>query len=119
MPASRRAGSLLLPSPLYPILQSDDRDLLGFMLPCLQSAVICRVPASVHLAHVALQSSLRRRFGFVVFMYLCNERGVKLPPWSTDAFNWTAGINTMPAADAAGCGITTRCIGPAPRWTFW
>ena len=29
-------------------------------------------------------------FGYVVFMYLCNERGVKLPAWSTDAFNWTA-----------------------------
>ena len=38
-------------------------------------------------------------FGYVVFMYLGNERGVKLPSWSTDAFNWTTivGIVLIPA----------------------
>lgn len=29
-------------------------------------------------------------FGFVVFMYLCNERQVRLPEWTTDVYNWTA-----------------------------
>lgn len=41
-------------------------------------------------------------FGFVVFMYSVNERGVKLPAWSTDAFNWTSisGIVFIPAVVA-------------------
>jgi hypothetical protein len=36
--------------------------------------------------------------GFVVFMYLGNERGMNLPEWSTDVFNWTsiAGIVLIP-----------------------
>ena len=29
-------------------------------------------------------------FGYVFFVYLGNERGVKLPAWSADAFNWIA-----------------------------
>ena len=41
-------------------------------------------------------------FGFVVFMYLGNVRGVKLPAWSADAFNWAAiaGFVLMPAVVA-------------------
>ncbi len=37
-------------------------------------------------------------FGFVVFMYLCNERQVRLSGWTTDVYNWTAvaGIVLIP-----------------------
>jgi hypothetical protein len=74
-------------------------------------------------------------FGFVVFMYLGNERGVKLPAWSAEVFNWTeiGGIVLIPAVvavlairaslpgtgkrpssrrgfpiEAAGCGTASR-----------
>lgn len=37
-------------------------------------------------------------FVFVVFMYLRNERGMKLPSWSAEAYNWIAisGIVLIP-----------------------